>query len=168
MLGITETRMLKLLFVLPAALLFVFLPQEPTASPATPAPAQATAPAEATPPADASAPADVAAPTNAAVPANNPVKPTPESQARAKSIYSIDCAICHGANGNGKGELVADMQLKMKDLTDPSVFSNKSDGEIFTVIKTGDDKLKMPAEGPRAKDAEIWNMVILLRSFAKK
>ena len=64
----------------------------------------------------------------------------------------MDCAICHGENGNGKGELVADMQLKIKDFTDPSTFKDKSDAEIFTMIKNGDDKLKMPAEGPRAKD----------------
>jgi mono/diheme cytochrome c family protein len=154
--------MLKLLFVLPAALLFAFLPQEQTAPPPTPAPAGATAPA------DAAVPAEAAAPANAATPATNPVKPTPESQARAKSMYAVDCAICHGANGNGKGELVSDMQLKMKDFTDSAVLKDKSDGDIFTVIKAGDDKLKMPAEGPRAKDAEMWNMVILLRSFAKK
>jgi mono/diheme cytochrome c family protein len=135
--------MLKLLFVLPAALLFAFLPQEPTATP------------------------DKAAPAEAA-PLTNPVQSTPESQARAKAVYKMDCAICHGDNGNGKGELVSDMQLKMKDLTDPSVLKDKSDGEIFSIIKAGDDKVKMPAEGPRAKDHEIWNLVVLLRTFAKK
>src|ERR1019366_5328718 len=117
--------MLKLLFVLPAALLFAFLPQEPTAAPA------------------------------AAATMTNPVTPTPESQAHAKMVYGIDCAMCHGPNGNGKGELVADMQLKMKDLTDPASLKDRTDGELFLIIKNGDDKLKMPAEGPRAKDDAI-------------
>jgi cytochrome c5 len=31
----------------------------------------------------------------------NPVKPTPQSQARAKEIYTVDCAMCHGDNGDG-------------------------------------------------------------------
>jgi mono/diheme cytochrome c family protein len=136
--------MLKLLFVLPAALLFAFLPQEPTATPNHPDPAADTA----TPP--------------------NPVQSTPESRAHAKTVYGMDCAICHGASGNGKGELVADMQLKMKDFTDPSVLKDKSDAELFSTIKNGNDLLKMPAEGPRAKDADIWNLVVLVRSFAKK
>ena len=35
----------------------------------------------------------------------NPVHPTPESQARAKTIYGYDCAMCHGVNGDGKGDL---------------------------------------------------------------
>ena len=133
--------MLKLLSVLPAALLLAFLPQQPPATP------------------DKAMPADAATLTN-------PVKPTPESQAHAKMMFGMDCAICHGANGNGKGDLVADMQLKMKDLTDPNTLKDMSDGEIFYIIKNG--KGKMPSEGDRAKDDAIWNMVILVRSLAKK
>ena len=138
--------MFKLLYVLPAALLFAFLPQEP----ATPA----AAPDQASPAATA--------------PLTNPTQSTPESLAHAKSTFAIDCAICHGANGNGKGELVADMQLKIKDFTDPSVFKDKSDAVIFYIIKNGDVNLKMPAEGPRAKDDAIWNLVVYVRSLAKK
>jgi len=135
--------MLKLLLLLPSVLLFAFLPQEPAATPEKPA-----------------FPADAATLTN-------PVTPTPESQARAKTIYGMDCAICHGEKGDGKGELVADMQLKMKDLTKPETLRGRPDGELFYTIKNGDDKVKMPAEGPRAKDAEIWNLIIYMRSFSK-
>jgi mono/diheme cytochrome c family protein len=135
--------MLKLLFVLPAVLLFGFLPQEPTATPEKPASAD----------------------TATAV---NPAQSTPDSRAHAKTTFGMDCAICHGVNGNGKGELVADMQLKMKDFTDPSVLKDKSDADLFSIIKNGNDQLKMPAEGPRAKDDAIWNLVALIRTFAKK
>ena len=133
--------MLKLLFVLPAALLFAFLPQEPAATPDKPLPADAAT-------------------------LTNPVTPTPDSRAHAKMMYGMDCAICHGANGNGKGELVADMQLKLKDFTDPEALKGVPDGELFYIIKNG--KGKMGPEGPRAKDDTIWNMVILIRSFARK
>lgn len=148
--------MLKLLVLLPAALLFAFLPQDtaaPTDQPAAPAAAPATAPA------DAAAPSDAASKTN-------PVKPTPESQAHAKMMFGIDCAMCHAENGNGKGDLVADMHLTMKDLTDPDTLKNTSDGELFFLIKNG--KGKMPGEGDRAKDDAIWNLVIYVRSLAKK
>lgn len=134
--------MLKLLFVLPSVLLFAFMPQEPVTAP------------------DKALPADAATLTN-------PIKPTPESQAHAKTVYGMDCAICHGVKGNGKGELVADLQLKMKDFTDPATLKDKTDGELFYIIKNGDDKVKMPAEGPRAKDEDIWNLVLLMRSFSK-
>src|ERR1035437_486193 len=98
--------MLKLLFVLPPLLFLALLPQNPAPPPAPAAPAaQASSPAPAAPP-DQAVPPDHAAPPAAAVPQNNPVKPTPESQAHAKTTYSIDCAMCHGENGNGKGDLV--------------------------------------------------------------
>lgn len=135
--------MLKLFFVLPSVLLFAFLPQQPAAMPE-----------------QSAFPPDAATLTN-------PVTPTPESQARAKTIYGMDCAMCHGEKGNGKGELVADMQLKMKDLTKPETLQGTPDGELFYTIKNGDDKVKMPAEGSRAKDAEIWNLILLMRSFSK-
>jgi mono/diheme cytochrome c family protein len=100
------------------------------------------------------------------MPQNNPVKPTPESQAHAKQTYSIDCAMCHGENGNGKGDLVGDMGLTLKDLRDPATLQGMSDGELYTLIHDG--KGKMPAEGDRVKKDDVWNLVILVRSFAKK
>jgi len=133
--------MLKLLFALPVTLLFAFLPQQPAATPDLPMPADAAT-------------------------LTNPVTPTADSQKHAKMMYGMDCAICHGETGNGKGELVADMQLKLKDFTDPNALNGISDGELFYIIKNG--KGKMGAEGPRAKDDVIWNMVILIRSFSKK
>ena len=133
--------MLKPLFILSAPLLFAFSPQQPTANPAS------------------SIPADAAQMVN-------PVKPTPESLARAKKVYGYDCAMCHGDNGNGKGDLVADMKLVLKDYSDPAALKGLSDGEIFYIIKNG--KGKMTGEGDRTKPDDIWNMVVLVRSFARK
>jgi mono/diheme cytochrome c family protein len=123
-------------------------------------------PGSALPPKQAAAPA--APPPAPTVNANlvNPVKATAESQAHAKKMYGYDCALCHGVNGNGKGDLVGDLKLTLKDYTDPAALKDLSDGELFTVIKDG--KGQMPAEGDRGKPADMWNLVILVRSFAKK
>lgn len=96
----------------------------------------------------------------------NPVTPTHESQTRAKSRYDIDCAMCHGANGNGKGDpgIISDMSLTMMDFTNPDTLKNRTDGEIFYIIKNGQGK--MPGED-RAKTDEIWNLVVYLRSLKK-
>jgi mono/diheme cytochrome c family protein len=96
----------------------------------------------------------------------NPVKPTAESQAHAKKVYGYDCAMCHGANGNGKGDIAGEMKPPLKDYTDPAALKDLSDGELFYIIKNG--KGQMPPEGDRAKPEDIWNMVILVRSFSKK
>ena len=134
--------MLKPLLSLIALLPLVLAAQQPAANPAP-----ATVPA-----ADAQQ--------------TNPVKATPESQARAKKMYGYECAMCHGANGDGKGDLVADMKLTLKDYTTPAALQNVSDGEIYYIIKNGSGQ--MTGEGNRAKPEDLWNLVILVRSFAKK
>ena len=121
----------------------------------TPQPAQA--PAQAAP--AATIPADAASMTN-------PIKPTTESLAKAKKMYGYDCAVCHGDTGNGKGDLSADGKLKIKDFTDPAVQTTMTDGEMFWVIQNGIGK--MPGEGDRLKTDDLWNMVVYIRSFAKK
>jgi mono/diheme cytochrome c family protein len=96
----------------------------------------------------------------------NPVKSGPESLARAKKWWNLDCAMCHGADGNGKGETAADMKLKLADFTDPSTLKDRTDGEIFYIIKNGHND--MPPEGPRIKTEENWDLVNYVRSLAKK
>jgi mono/diheme cytochrome c family protein len=96
----------------------------------------------------------------------NPVTPTVESQVHAKARYTADCVMCHAENGSGKGEDAVDMGLLLKDLKDPATLHDMSDGQIFTLIKNG--KKSMPAEVGKATDEEIWNLVIYVRSFAKK
>jgi mono/diheme cytochrome c family protein len=94
----------------------------------------------------------------------NPVKPTADSQARAKKQYGWDCAMCHGDNGDGKGDVAAEQKLAMRDYRDPAALKSMSDGEIFYIIQKG--KGQMPSEGDRAKPDEIWNLVIYLRRMA--
>ncbi len=98
--------------------------------------------------------------------APNPVKSTPESLVRAKKWWMLDCEMCHGKNGDGKGETAKDMKLTMADFTDPATLKDRTDGEIFYIIKNGHND--MPAEGPRVKTEENWDLVNYVRSLAKK
>ncbi|MBZ5666947.1 MAG: cytochrome c [Acidobacteriia bacterium] len=94
----------------------------------------------------------------------NPVKPTPESIAQGKKIYSYDCASCHGVTGDGKSDVAKD--LKMPDLTDPARLKDRTDGEIFYILKTGHGD--MPPEGDRVKTEQLWDLVNYVRSLARK
>src|SRR5215813_6394594 len=96
----------------------------------------------------------------------NPVAPTPEGLAGAKKMFGYDCAMCHGASGDGKGDLVASMSLTMKDWRDPAALNGISDGEIYEIITKG--KGKMVGEGDRMPADKVWNMVNYVRSLAKK
>jgi mono/diheme cytochrome c family protein len=121
-------------------------------------PAETPVPATTTPPATT--------PAASPVKKENPVKSSPEVLAAAKKVFGYDCAMCHGESGNGKGDLVESMSLKMKDWHDPAVLSGISDGDIYDLIVKGKDK--MVGEGDRLAPAKVWGLVHYVRTFAKK
>jgi mono/diheme cytochrome c family protein len=94
----------------------------------------------------------------------NPVKSTPESIAEGKKIYGYDCVQCHSATGDGKTE--AAKGFKIPDFTDPAVLKDRTDGELFYVIKNG--RGEMPLEGDRIKTEQLWDLVNYVRFLAKK
>jgi mono/diheme cytochrome c family protein len=96
----------------------------------------------------------------------NPVKPTPASLARVKKLYGYDCAMCHGTDGDGKGDLAEQMKLNLKDWRDAVSLKEMTDGELNYIIAKG--KGKMPAGAEQMKPDEIWNMVSYVRSFGGK
>ncbi|OLD62743.1 MAG: hypothetical protein AUI53_00975 [Acidobacteria bacterium 13_1_40CM_2_60_7] len=78
----------------------------------------------------------------------NPVKPTPQGLAEAKRLYGYDCAFCHGAAGDGKGDVAAEMKLTLKDWRDPAALAGMTEG--------------------RLNDTQAWQMVNYVRSLVKK
>jgi mono/diheme cytochrome c family protein len=125
----------------------------------------APAPPPAATPAPALNPPETVAPPPAA-PVRNPVRPTAESQAKAKTLYRMDCAMCHGDNGNGKTDLATGMELTLNDWTDPKSLAGRQDWELFNIIRVGKGKMPPESKG-RATDSEVWNLVIYIRSFSK-
>jgi mono/diheme cytochrome c family protein len=97
----------------------------------------------------------------------NPVKPTPEGMAEAKKLFGYHCAMCHGKAGDGKGDLAADMKLQLKDWRDPNSLAKMTDGELFYIITNGRGKMT-GGEGDRTKEEVRWNLVNVVRAFAKK
>lgn len=97
----------------------------------------------------------------------NPVKPTPEGLAAAKKLFGYHCAMCHGKEGDGKGDLAADMKLKLHDWRDPNSLAKMTDGELFYVVTNGRGKM-VGGEGDRTSEEARWNLVNYVRSFAKK
>jgi mono/diheme cytochrome c family protein len=106
-----------------------------------------------------SVPPDIASQTN-------PVHATAEGLAMARKMYGYDCAMCHGKEGDGKGDMAASLKTAMKNYQDPIALKGMTDGEIFYIIQKG--KGEMPGEGDRQNTNQIWNMVSLVKSFGKK
>jgi len=70
----------------------------------------------------------------------------PESLAKGKKLYGFDCAMCHGESGDGKGDMATDMK-DVTDFTKPDALKNRTDGELFYIIRTG--KARCPRRRPR-------------------
>jgi mono/diheme cytochrome c family protein len=100
----------------------------------------------------------------AAKPIPPQIKPSPEALARAKKMYGYDCALCHGAEGSGNGDVAAQMKLTLTNLTNPATLKDKTDAQLFALIRDG--KGQMPAEGDRSKDEGLWSMVAYVRSLS--
>jgi cytochrome c len=110
-------------------------------------------------------------PSYAAIPVEaskkeNPVKSTPESLGRAKKWWTLDCEMCHGKSGDGKGDTAKEMKLNVVDFTDPATLKDRTDGELYWIIKNGHND--MPAEGPRITTEQGWDLVNYVRSLTKK
>jgi mono/diheme cytochrome c family protein len=97
----------------------------------------------------------------------NPVPPTPEGIAEARKLFGYHCAMCHGKDGDGKGDLAEEMKLTLHDWRDPSSIEKMTDGELFYIISNGKGKM-LGGEGDRTPEKMRWNLVNLVRSFGKK
>jgi mono/diheme cytochrome c family protein len=109
---------------------------------------------------------------NAPIPAEdaskkNPVTLTPEGFGAAKKLFGYHCAMCHGENGNGQGDLATQMKLDLHDWRDPATLAKFTDGELFYIITNGRGKMT-GGEGDRTKEETRWNLVSVVRSFVDK
>ncbi len=111
-------------------------------------------------------PASASPPQQTAPAAKNQGKSNTQAMEKAKGVYNMDCALCHGANGDGKTDIAKDMGLTLVDWTDPKTLSDRLDQELFNIIRDG--KGKMPAEEKgRATDEEVKNLIVFIRGLSK-
>ena len=97
----------------------------------------------------------------------NPVKATPEGLQQAKKLYGYHCSMCHGKDGDGKGDLAEQMKLNLHDWRDAGSISKMTDGELFYIITNGRGKMT-GGEGDRTKEETRWQLVNYVRAFGNK
>jgi mono/diheme cytochrome c family protein len=96
----------------------------------------------------------------------NPGKNDASAIADGKKLYSSQCYLCHGKDGDGKGELAQDMKLTLRDYHDPAALKGMTDGELFYILSKG--KGEMPNEDDRLTEAQRWHLIAYIRSLAGK
>jgi len=94
----------------------------------------------------------------------NPVPNVPEALESGKSLYKSQCAMCHGAKGDGRGDLALSLKMKIPNLADPKTQEKRTDGEWFYILSQGHSD--MPAE-KRLADQNKWEMILFMRSLMK-
>ena len=96
----------------------------------------------------------------------NPVPRTSESLERARRVYQVNCATCHGAAGDGKGPMASYYArspagvVPPVDLAAPRVQA-RTDGQLWWII--GQGLGNMPPYQDLLADDEIWLMVLFTR-----
>jgi mono/diheme cytochrome c family protein len=97
-------------------------------------------------------------------PASQPVPPDAASLARGKDLFSINCAMCHGADAKGDGKLSDRFTPSPADLTSAGVAS-LTDSQIFMVITQGWGP--MPPMTENLEPADRWDVINYVRSLER-
>ncbi|MEP7137725.1 MAG: cytochrome c [Chloroflexota bacterium] len=94
----------------------------------------------------------------------NPTTVDEGSITRGAELYTINCQMCHGVLGNGKGPISGFLvNFKPADLTSPLIKAF-SDGQIFMTITQGVPE-RMPALNENLTVSERWDVVNYVRTL---
>ena len=103
------------------------------------------------------APADAAA-------KKNPIPADADSIMRGKALFQTNCAVCHGACGQGDGPAGAALNPKPANLREMA--GEHSDGDFAWKIANG--RGPMPAWKGVLQENQIWYLVNFIRSLVDK
>ncbi len=76
--------------------------------------------------------------------------------------YHAMCRLCHGAPGYEQAEFARGLYPKPPDLVSKGM-QQRSDAELYWVVKNGIKMTGMPAFGPTHSNDELWSIVGFLR-----
>jgi len=85
----------------------------------------------------------------------NPLAGNPQAIAAGQTLYTQNCAVCHGGNAQGD---------RGPSLVSGSFAHGGSDGEIFLSIRAGIRGTEMPSFARFSND-QLWQVVSFLRSL---
>lgn len=82
-----------------------------------------------------------------------------------ESVWTTQCAPCHGGSGRGDGPLSRSFQ-GVRDLSDPQWQGATTDADIAAVIRNG--RNRMPAFGEALSDDTVNALVAHIRSLTRR
>jgi mono/diheme cytochrome c family protein len=85
--------------------------------------------------------------------------------AAAKKTYEEKCAKCHGLTGKGDGPKAKSLKKKPRDYTDKGKMAELTDEKL--IKETLDGKKPMPSYRGKLTEAQIADLIVYIRTFAK-
>ena len=79
-------------------------------------------------------------------------------------VFAANCAICHGAKGDGRGQRREAMNPPPANLTLPPWSDEASAAEMHGAIRNGVPGTAMPS-WPMLSDRQIWDVVAYIHSL---
>lgn len=96
----------------------------------------------------------------------NPLKVTPSVLSEGRKLYAANCAVCHGARGQGDGAMARTLNPPPPDLSWTLSMPVAQDDFLYWTIAEGGAPVgsAMPAFKSTLKPKQIWSIVSALRS----
>lgn len=105
--------------------------------------------------------------TGTALVASDAAKNLPKFEGGDLHKYWMDaCARCHGVNGNGRDNNGAQLPDNGFDFTDSRKANKKKDSDWIKITLDGKDK--MPAFKDKMTQADVEQMIPIMRKFSAK
>lgn len=98
--------------------------------------------------------------------ATNPRASDPSAPTAGRAAYTGSCAVCHGANGDGRGRFGPATYPDASDLT-AAAAKGRTDAQLFWITKNGLGFTAMPSFADAYKDEEIWAIVTYVRALQR-
>lgn len=93
----------------------------------------------------------------------NPIESSQESQGRGKQIFEINCATCHGMNGNGQGPAAHGITTFPRQLWAWNNTDSSTDGYLFWFVTNG--RNEMPPWGLVLSENERWDVINYIKTL---
>jgi mono/diheme cytochrome c family protein len=89
------------------------------------------------------------------------------ARARGRELFRENCAICHGVNGDGRGERKEGFSTPPQDFTDPAWRRRATPRTVFHSIREGEHGTAMPSWKPLGDEA-IWDLTAYVLSLGSE
>jgi len=93
----------------------------------------------------------------------NPIPADDVSISRGQTLFTINCIMCHGATGEGNGQIGALLANKPANLTS-IITQSKNDGALFLTLTNGVEG-KMPPMVENLTVRDRWDVINYIRTL---